>query len=115
MSSCINSRTRPGADHDTDHILLESKIRLKTFNCQQSKMALKHDIDKLNDPKIKEHYSVSTENRFEALLLVTDEDKRPEELMSEIENIFFLKRLKRNWGRKRAKRKSRGYQVRLLS
>ena len=36
MSSCLTCRTKPGADHDTDHIFLEAKFRLKTFKCQQS-------------------------------------------------------------------------------
>ncbi len=53
MSSCLSCKTKPGADHDTDHIYLESRVRLKTFRCQTSKMAVKHDIDRLSDPDIK--------------------------------------------------------------
>ena len=88
MSSCLNCKTKPGADHDTDHIYLETKLRLKTYRCQSSKMAVKHDIEKLNDPTIKEEYTVTTENRFEALLQIADEDKRPDELMTQIKDIF---------------------------
>ena len=43
--SCLNCKTKPGADHDTDHIYLETKLRLKTYRCQSSKMAVKHDIE----------------------------------------------------------------------
>ena len=32
-SSVLDSKTRPGADHDPDHILLQAKMRIKTYKC----------------------------------------------------------------------------------
>ena len=53
MSSVTNSKSRPGVDHDTDHILVQAKVRLKTYKCQASKIATKHDLEKLEDDKIR--------------------------------------------------------------
>ena len=42
MSSFLDCKTRPGADHDSDHILLQAKIRTKVYKCQAKKIAEKH-------------------------------------------------------------------------
>ena len=104
MSSCLNSKTRPGADHDTDHVYLEAKLRLKTFKCQSAEMAIKHDLEKLDDPEIRKEYTLAVENRFETLLEITDEDKRPEELMSQIKDIF-LQTAEEKLGKRKGKKK----------
>ena len=104
MSSCLSCKTKPGADHDTDHIYLESRVRLKTFRCQTSKMAVKHDIDRLNDPDIKEQYTIAVENKFEVLLDMTDEEKRPDELMNQIKDIF-LQTAEEKLGKRKGKKK----------
>ena len=77
MSSVTNSKTRPGADHNTDHILVEAKIRLKTYKCQSKKITAKHDLEKLKDEETKTEYMVGTENRFEILLQTADEESNP--------------------------------------
>ena len=68
MSSVLNSKSRPGVDHDTDHILVQAKFRMKTFKCQTKKMNVKHDIERLDDDEIRIQYNVSTENKFNLLL-----------------------------------------------
>ena len=67
-------------------------------------MAVIHDIEKLTDPEIKTEYSFAVENRFEALLELTDEDKRPEELMSQIKDIF-LQTAEEKLGKRKGKKK----------
>ena len=74
MSSVTNSKSRPGVDHDTDHILVEAKVRLKMYRSQAKKMSVKHDIEKLDDDKIRTEYTVSTENKVEVLLQTVNDD-----------------------------------------
>ena len=88
MSSVLNSKSRPGVDHDTDHILVQAKIRMKTFKCQTKKMNVKHDIERLDDDEIRIQYNVSTENKFNLLLQTADENQHPEELLHSIKDIF---------------------------
>ena len=51
-------------------------------------MAVKHDIDRLSDPDIKEQYTIAVVNTFEVLLGITEEEKRADVLMSQIKDIF---------------------------
>ena len=51
-------------------------------------MAVKHDIDRLSDPDIKEQYTIAVVNKFEVLLDITEEEKRADVLMSQIKDIF---------------------------
>ena len=88
MSSVTNSKSRPGVDHDTDHILVQAKIRLKTYKCQSKKIIAKHDIEKLENVSTRAEYTVATENRFEVLLQTAEDDKTPEELLSSIKDIY---------------------------
>ena len=62
MSSFLDCKARPGADHDTDHILLQAKIRTKVYKCQAKKIATKHDLERLNDDNIRIEYTIVTEN-----------------------------------------------------
>ena len=57
-----------------------------------------------NFPIIKEEYTVTTENRFEALLQIADEDKRPDELMTQIKDIF-LETAEEKLGKRKGKKK----------
>ena len=88
MSSVLNSKSRPGADHNTDHILVQAKIRMKTFKCQSKKIVVKHDIERLEDDEIRLQYNVSTENKFELLLQSAGDDQQPEELLKSIKDIY---------------------------
>ena len=87
-SSVLNCKTKPGADHDTDHILLQAKLRIKTYKCQTKKMAVKHDLEKLANEDIRIQYTISTENKFQELLNITDVDQTPEELVTSIKEIY---------------------------
>ena len=88
MSSVLCSKSRPGVDHDTDHILVQAKIRIKTFRCQSKKMNVKHDIERLEDDEIRKKYNVSTENKFELLLQTAGDDQQPDELLNLIKDVF---------------------------
>ena len=88
MSSVTNSKSRPCVDHDTDHILVEAKVRLKMYRSQTKKMSVKHDIEKLDDDKIRTEYTVAIENKFEILLQTANDDSTPDELLNSIKNVF---------------------------
>ena len=89
MSSFLDCKARPGADHDTDHILLQAKIRTKVYKCQAKKIATKHDLERLNDDNIRIEYTIATENKFEQLLNAADTDDRtPEELLNSVKDDF---------------------------
>ena len=114
MSSVTNSKSRPGLDHDTDHILVQAKVRLKTYKCQASKIATKHDLEKLEDDKIRADYTVATENRFEILLQTVDDDKTPDELLNSVKEIY-LSVADEILGKKKKKKSNRGLVKSLLS
>ena len=89
MSSFLDCKARLGADHDTDHILLQAKIRTKVYKCQAKKIATKHDLERLNDDNIRIEYTIATENKFEQLLNAADTDDRtPEELLNSVKDVF---------------------------
>ena len=88
ISSVLDCKTRPSADHDTDHILLQAKVRTKVYKCQTKKIAVKHDLDRLNDDNIRLEYTIATENKFEQLLKATDEEQMPEELLKSMKDVF---------------------------
>ena len=67
-------------------------------------MAVKHDIEKLNDSETKIEYTIAVENKFEKLLEITDENQRPEELMSQIKDIF-LQTAEEKLGKRKGKKK----------
>ena len=88
MSSVTDSKTRPGVDHDTDHILVQTKVRLKTYKCQAKKITAKHDVEKQDDANIRAEYSIATENRFEALLHIAKDDITPDELLNSVKEVY---------------------------
>ena len=67
-------------------------------------MAVKHDIDRLSDPDIKEQYTIAVVNKFEVLLDIKEEEKRANEIMSHIINIF-LQTAEENLGKRKGKEK----------
>ena len=71
FSSCI---TKPGADCDTDHILLRAKMKLKGFKKRKTESPLvRYDLTRLHEEEVKKEYLIKTANRFEALLNVSQE------------------------------------------
>ena len=67
-SIVLNSKTKPGADCDTDHILVTAKIRLKSHTVPRTKLQPMFDIDKLENPIIAADFTIETNNRFSVLL-----------------------------------------------
>ena len=102
-TSVTNARTRPGVDCETDHILVTANLRLKVYKTEKGKYAAKYDLDKLNDPEIKEQYAIETHNRFSALL--TDwraNENMPDEIWAEISKVF-KETAESNLGRRKGK------------
>merc|ERR1712098_783100 len=72
-----------------DHILVKAKIRLKAMKGQKKKGPIRFNIQRFEDPKIKEEFELETRNRFE--LLGTDfasEDRCPNEIWQDMKNVY---------------------------
>ena len=79
MKSYIQSaRTRPGADCDSDHQLLNTKFRLKLKKVRKPR-SFKYDLN-----QIPYNYTVEMTNRVKGLDLI---GRVPEELWTEVHNI----------------------------
>ncbi|GFN85804.1 craniofacial development protein 2-like protein [Plakobranchus ocellatus] len=88
FSSFSNCVTKPGADCDTDHILLTAKPKLKGFKKKVTEIPLiRYDLARLHDTEVLNKYLIETENRFE-ILLKTDEEKSPDELWTDMKEIW---------------------------
>ena len=64
-SSITNCKTYPGADCDTDHILLLAKMRVKLARNKTKQKQRKVDLRKLEDPTIRTTFRNETERSFE--------------------------------------------------
>ena len=73
------SKTRLGADCDSDHKLLIAKFRLKLKNIGKTCRPLKYDLN-----QIPYDYTVEVRNRFKGLDQI---DRMPEELWMEVCDI----------------------------
>ena len=78
-SSRRSTKTRPGADCDSDHELLIAKFRLKLKKGEKATRPFRYDLN-----QIPYDYTVKVANRFRGLDLV---DRVPEELWAEVHNI----------------------------
>ena len=65
-SSIQSTKTRPGADCDSDHELLISKFRPKFKKVGKTTRSFRYDLNE--NPE--DYYTVEVKNRFKALYLV---------------------------------------------
>ena len=75
----IVSKTRPGADCDSDHQLLIAKFRLRLKKVEKTIRPPRYDLK-----QIPYDYTVEVRNRFKGLYLI---DRVPEELWMEVRDI----------------------------
>ena len=61
-----STKTRPGADCDSDHELLISKFRLKFKKVWKTTRSFRYDLNE--NPE--DYYTMEVKNRFKALYLV---------------------------------------------
>ena len=88
-STVLNSKTRPGVDCDTDHILVTANLRLKAYRQNKPKPHAKYDTDKLKDPEIAKTFETEAHNRFLPLLEEWSAvEKCPDELWADMFKIW---------------------------
>ena len=103
-TAVLNSKTYPGTDCDTDHILVSAKIRLKALKIPLKKPSPKYDIEKLQDPKTASIFALETSNSFSKLLEVwAEEDKMPEEIWKDMKKVY-TEAAESTLGRKKSKK-----------
>ena len=73
-----SAKTRPGADHGSDHQILIVDFRLKLKKVGKTTRPFRYDLN-----QITYDYTAEVKNRFEGLDLV---DRVPEELWMEVHN-----------------------------
>ncbi|GFS27966.1 endonuclease-reverse transcriptase [Elysia marginata] len=102
-TTVLNSKPRPCADCETDHILVAAKISLKANKIVQPKQSARFDTDKLKDLKIRNQFQIEIKNRFEPLLQDwSTKEKTPNELWEEIKKCF-TEVAEKNLGKRRKK------------
>ena len=88
-SSILKSKTRPGADCDTDHIFVVADLRLKAHKTPKAKPSPKYNIDSLLNPDTALGFKMELSNRFS---LLTNEwifkDTYPDEIWNEMKTVF---------------------------
>ena len=62
-----NIYTYPGADMNSDHCLLVSKVKVKLKIVKKKILREQQDLDQLKDGEIRRRYAVDVNNRFSAL------------------------------------------------
>ena len=79
----------PGADADTDHLMVKADVRLKAIKGEKKKGLLRFNIDRFDQKDTREAYEIETKNRFS--VLETDmeaEDKCPEEIWEDMKKVY---------------------------
>ena len=78
-SSIQSTKTRPGADSDSDHELLIAKFRLKMKKVGKTTRPFRYDLN-----QIRCDYTVEVRNRYKGLGLI---DRVPDEQWTEVHDI----------------------------
>ena len=79
----------PGADADTDHILVKAKVRTKAMKGQKKEGPTRFNIELFENKKFREEYELETKNRF--TILESDwcsDDKCPDQIWQDMKNIY---------------------------
>ena len=88
-TSVLDWKSKPGADCDTDHILVCAKLRLKAYKQQVTKLNQCFDVEQLVKEDIAKACTIETENRFSALLLDwSTTEKTPNEMWQEMKTAW---------------------------
>lgn len=77
-TSVQSCKTYPGAYCGSDHQLVVARVKLKLKTPKKTKPILRFDV-----AAIPNQYKVEVKNRFEALRVINDEERSPEELWSQ--------------------------------
>ena len=89
FSSMLDTKSYPGADGDSVHNLVISKIHMKALNIRKKEeIPLRFDLNRLAEQDVKTSFVVESENRFEALLEHWDESSTPNENWGKMEDIW---------------------------
>ena len=100
----IDSKTMPGADANTDHLLVKARVRLKAMKGEKKKGPIRFNIDRFEQKEIREEYELETKNRFSILATqMAAEDKCPNEIWEEMKNIY-LESAEKILGKKESKK-----------
>ena len=84
------TRTFPGADVGSDHdlVLMTMKIKLcKTPRQKSNSVRIKFNLDKLNDPEIREEFKAKIGGSFAPLLLLTDVQEMTDSFTEQMQEI----------------------------
>ena len=82
----------PGADADTDHMMVKAKVRLKALKGDKKKGPLRFNIDKFDNKEIREEYELETKNRFSVLECdLTSNEKCPDEIWEDMKKVYLEK------------------------
>ena len=84
----MDCTTLPGAECDTDHILLVAKLRIRLYPKKRTPPPIRYDLDAFKDSNKAKAYSIATNNRFEGLQECLTEETSPEELWQSIKQIW---------------------------
>ena len=89
-NSVKNCRTFPGADINSDHCLLVSKMNFRLKKIEKRKIKEQYNLDMLKQENIQSKYAVEVRNRFTALLCeeTAQSDDRDESRVEKKWNCF---------------------------
>ena len=106
-NALISTKTRPGADCESDHVPVVSRIRLKLKKLRTKKVPVKLDLALLKEnQEIQNNFAIKVENKFQALTNLNDVENKWEALKQSINEAASevipqkRKETKRKWMKK---------------